>query len=85
MADNADPKHPTIDERLAALKQTLELGAVMHIGNDKEFRERFAEINTTLQRVAANQERDGEHILALARIAEIHEQRFSRQEGDQPQ
>ena len=85
MPDNADPKRPTFDERLEALKQTLELVAAMHIDNDKEFRERFAEINTTLQRVAANQERDGEHILALVRIAELHEQRLSRPEGDQPQ
>ena len=85
MADNADPKRPTFDERLEAINQTLELGAAMHIDNDKEFRERFAGIATALQQVAANQERDGEHILALVRIAEIHEQRFSRPEGDQPQ
>jgi hypothetical protein len=83
MADNADPKHPTIDERLEAINQTLELGAAMHIDNDKEFRERFAEINTTLQRVAANQERDGEHILALVRIAELHDRRLTHLEGEQ--
>jgi hypothetical protein len=36
MADNADPKRPTIDERLEATNQTLELVAAMHRDNDKE-------------------------------------------------
>src|ERR1017187_5047412 len=83
MPDNADPKRPNFDERLEALKQTLELVAAMHIDNDKEFRERFAEIATTLQQVAANQERDGEHILALVRIAELHDRRLTRLEDEQ--
>ena len=83
MPDNADPKLPNFDERLEALKQTLELVAAMHIGNDKEFRERFAGIATALQQVAANQERDGEHILALVRIAELHDRRITHLEGDQ--
>ena len=83
MPDNADPKRPNFDERLEALKQTLELVAAMHIDNDKEFRERFAEIATTLQQVAANQERDGEHILALVRMAELHDRRLKRLEDEQ--
>ena len=83
MPDNADPKRPNFDERLEALKQTLELVAAMHIDNDKEFRERFAEIATTLQQVAANQERDGEHILALVRMAELHDRRLTRLEDEQ--
>ena len=85
MPDNLDPKRPTIDERLdrlterhEALTQTLELVAAMHIANDKEFRERFAEI-------AKLQQQDGEHIRALVRIAELHHERLSRLEGDQPQ
>jgi hypothetical protein len=77
MPDNADSKRPTIDERLDAITQTLELAAAMHFDNDKEFRERFAEI-------AKAQKQDGEHIRALVRIAEIHEQRLSHLEGDRP-
>jgi hypothetical protein len=76
MADNADRKPRTIDERLEAINQTLELVAAMHVDNDKEFRERFAQI-------AKLQEQDGEHIRALVRIAEIHHQRLSRLEDQQ--
>jgi hypothetical protein len=90
MPDNADPKRPSIDERLEAITQTLELTAALHLDNDREFRERFAEIDkrfagiaTTLQQIATNQQRDGEHILALVRIAELHDRRLTRLEGDQ--
>ena len=76
MPDNADPKRPTFEERLEALKQTLELVAAMHLDNDREFRERFAAI-------AKAQEQDGEHIRALVRIAEIHHERLSRLEDQQ--
>ena len=76
MPDNADPKRPTFDERLEAINHTLELGAAMHVDNDREFRQRFAEI-------AKAQAQDGEHIRALARIAEIHERRLSDLEGEQ--
>jgi hypothetical protein len=76
MPDNADPKRPTFDERLEAIRQTLELTVAMHIDNDKEFRERFAQI-------AKLQEQDGEHIRALVRIAEIHHERLSRLEDQQ--
>ena len=75
MPDNADPKRPTFEERLEALKQTLELAA-MHLDNDKEFRERFAAI-------AKAQEQDGEHIRTLVGIAEIHHERLSRLEDQQ--
>ena len=75
MPDNADPTPRTIDERLEAINQTLELVAAMHVDNDKEFRQRFAEI-------AKAQQQDGEHIRALVRIAEIHEHRLSHLEGD---
>jgi hypothetical protein len=87
MPDNADPKRPTFEERLEAIRQTLELAVAMHIDNDKEFRERFAqneerfaEIAVTLQEIATNQKRDGEHILALARIAELHDRRITNLE-----
>jgi hypothetical protein len=83
MPDNAEPKRPSIDERLEAIKQTLELVAAMHVDNDKEFRERFAEIATILQQVAANQERGAEHIHGLVRIAELHDRRLTHLEGGQ--
>ena len=82
MPDNADPKPRTIDERLEAINQTLELVAAMHVDNDKEFRERFAEIDKRFAAIARLQEQDGKHIRALARIAEIHEHRLSHLEGD---
>jgi hypothetical protein len=79
MPDKASRK-PTIDERLdrlterhEALTQTVELIAAMQRENET----RFAQI-------AANQERDAEHINALVRIAEIHEHRLSGLEGDRP-
>ena len=80
MPDNADRK-PTIDERLdrlterhEALTEKVELIAAMQRENEA----RFAQI-------AANQERDAEHINALVRIAEIREHRLSGLEGDRPQ
>ena len=79
MPNNPDRK-PTIDERLdrlterhEALTETVELIAAMQRENEA----RFAQI-------AANQERDAEHINALVRIAEIHEHRLSGLEGDRP-
>lgn len=90
MPDNADPKRPTIDERLEALAQTVELMAAMQRDNDERFDKRSAEIDkrfagiaATLQQIATNQQRDGEHILALVRIAELHDRRLSHLEGDQ--
>ena len=84
MPDNADPKRPNIDERLEAIKQTLELTVAMHIDNDREFRERFA-VDKRFAEIARLQEQDGEHIRALVRIAEIHHERLFRLEGDQQQ
>jgi hypothetical protein len=72
MPDNADPKPRTIDERLDGLTQTVEIITSMQRDNEK----RFAEI-------AKIQEQDGEHIRALARIAEIHERRLSDLEDQQ--
>jgi hypothetical protein len=72
MPDNADPKPRTIDERLDGLTQTVEIIAAMQRDNEK----RFAEI-------AKIHEQDGEHIRALARIAEIHERRLSDLEDHQ--
>ena len=38
---------------------------------------------TILQQVAANQERGGEHIRTLVRIAELHDRRLTHLEGEQ--
>ena len=80
MPDNAEPKRPrTIDERLDGLTQNVEIIAAMQVGNEK----RFAETAATLKEIAANQKRDGEHIPALVRIAELHDRRLTHLEGDQ--
>ena len=90
MPDNADRK-PTIDERLdrlterhEALTQTVELIVAMQRENEERFEERFAKNEKRFAQIAANQERDAEHINALVRIAEIHEHRLSGLEGDRP-
>jgi hypothetical protein len=87
MPDNADRK-PTIDDRLdrlterhEALTETVELIVAMQRENE----ERFAKNEKRFAQIAANQERDAEHINALVRIAEIHEHRLSGLEGDRPQ
>ena len=79
MPDDAERKPRTIDERLDGLTQTVEIIAAMQRDNEK----RFADIATTLQEIATNQKRDGEHILALVRIAELHDRRLTRLEGQQ--
>ena len=64
MPDSADPRpHPTIEERLEAVVQTLELVAAIQRDNDQRWDKRFEK---------------------LLHIAEIHERRLSRLEGDQP-
>ena len=87
MPDNAEPKKPrTIDERLDGLTQTVEIIAAMQVDNEKRFaqnEERFAEIAFTLKEILANQKRDGEHILALVRIAELHDRRITNLEDQQ--
>jgi protein-tyrosine-phosphatase len=79
MPDNANRK-PTIDERLDRLTErheTLTETVELIVAMQRENEARFAQI-------AANQERDAEHINALVRIAEIHEHRLSGLEGDRP-
>jgi hypothetical protein len=63
MEDNG-PKKPTIDERLEALAQSVEL--MQH-----HWETRWHAIATAIQQ-------DAENIRALARIAEIHEHRIER-------
>jgi hypothetical protein len=70
MPDNAEPKRPTIDERICAVVQSLELTAAMQRDNERRFDIRFGPILDGLER--------------LSHIAEIHERRISHLEGDQP-
>ena len=62
----------TIDERLEAISQSLQILTGMQHQNEKrseQYEKRF--------------EQDAENIRALARIAEIHEHRLTHLEGDQ--
>ena len=83
--DNAGPKRPTFEKRLEAIWRTLRLAAAMRLDDDREFRQRFGEIGATLQEIAANHKRGGERIVALVRIAEVHDRRLTHLEGDQQQ
>jgi hypothetical protein len=59
-----------IDQRLEALTQTVEFIAAMQRDNEKRF-----------EQIGRDLERDGEHIRALVRIAELHHERIARLEG----
>jgi hypothetical protein len=67
-----------IDERLEALTQTVELLAAMH----RDSGARFERMTQGIQELTAAVQKDGEHIRALAHIAEIHHERLSHLEGD---
>lgn len=71
----------TIDERLELMGQRLDMMIKIHLDNDREYRERFAEIRAAIEQINATARQDGENIRALARIAEIHERRLSDLEG----
>ena len=76
MADNADPKRPTFEERLEALRRTLELAAAMRRESDKRFETRSDE-------TARLQNQTGERLAALLRIAEDRLDRRSRADEQQ--
>lgn len=64
----------TIEERLEAISQAVELAAQMHIGNDRKFEERFKKTESQIGRIVGVTE-------SLAEIAKSHEQRLDRIEG----
>jgi hypothetical protein len=66
----------TIDERLEALTQSLELMASLQKDNDARIDGRIARLTSAI-------EEDGKHIRALVRIAEIHERPLTDLEGGQ--
>ena len=81
MPDNAEPKRLTIDERLEAIRRTLGLAAAMRLDNDREFRQRFGEIDKLFAAIATAQEQVGGRISTLVHIAELRQERLSRFEG----
>ena len=86
----------TIEERLEAIAQNLDTLTRIHLDDDREYRERFNQLTETQQKNARDIEAnardiqslktllqmDAENIRALARIAELHEQRLDRLEGE---
>jgi hypothetical protein len=77
----------SLDERLETITRNLDTLTKIHLDNDREFRERFQRLteaqekNTRdIQALTILVERDGENIRALARIAELHQQRLDRLE-----
>lgn len=84
----------TIEERLEAIAQNLDTLTRIHLDNDREYRERFKQLTETqdknardiegnardIQALKALMQMDAENIRALARIAELHEQRLDRLE-----
>jgi hypothetical protein len=73
----------TIDERLEAIAQNLDLLTRIHLDNDREYRERFRQIEDLFQkneeRFQQNETRVGQlmdTMNRLGRIIEIHDQRL---------
>jgi len=69
----------TIDERLEALTQTVQLMAAMQRDNEVRWEARW---EARWAKISQAIEQDGENIRALARIAEIHERRRTDLEDD---
>jgi len=70
-----------IDERLAALTQSLELLASFHKDNEKRI-ERLAESHVRLESLVTQ---IAEGTARLLHVVEVHEHRISDLEGNQPQ
>ena len=66
-----------LTERHEALTQSVELMHVESVEHTKQIDKQTKEIELLLSKA----ERDGEHIRALVRIAEIHERRLTHLEG----
>ena len=77
-----------IDERLEALTQTVELLAQMHKDNEKGMQrfsramERLSKRNVRLEGLVTE---IAEGTARLLHVVEVHEQRISNLEGNQPQ
>lgn len=67
-----------IEERLEAITQTLELVAGMQRDSEK----RMDRLTETVDKILVALKQDSENIAALARIAQAHEHRLERLEGN---
>jgi prefoldin subunit 5 len=72
-----DERLDRLVERHEALTQSVELLAI----ETRELRAAVSELTASMSGLQAAVAADGEHIRALARIAEIHERRITRLEG----
>jgi hypothetical protein len=66
----------SIDERLAALVQSVELLAAMHKGNEKRYEERFAKTDGQIRRL-------GKYVHTIAGLVLDHDARLRSLEGDE--
>ena len=71
----------TIDQRLEALTQTVELLAAMQQDNERRWEKRFELSERRLDAITAAIQQDAENIRALARVAELQHERLERLEG----
>lgn len=78
----------TIDERLEAAARQLDTLTKIHIDDAREYRERFQQLSEAQEKNARDiqalqglLQQDAENIRALARIAELHQQRPDRLDG----
>jgi 3-phosphoglycerate kinase len=74
----------TIDERLEALTQSLELLSHMHQEREREDEKRMARVNQALTALAEAQVKTEDAMARLAHIADIQDRRITRLE-DRPQ
>jgi predicted RNase H-like nuclease (RuvC/YqgF family) len=75
----------TIDERLESIAKSIEAQGehIQMLIADSQTRHRDIEqLTESIARLSANSEKDGEHVRALVRIAEIHERRLTALEND---
>ncbi len=70
----------SIEERLEALSQLVELMA----GRQRDQLARNEETDRRIKELVGAVTQDADNIRALARIAEMHERRLTRLEGDAP-
>lgn len=77
---NIDERLDRLVERHEALSQTVEHLAIQ----GEEQNRRIDRLLAAQERLLQAQEKDGEHIHALVRIAEIHERRLSALEAGEP-
>jgi hypothetical protein len=75
-------KHVTVEERFERIEKNLDTLIKIHLDNDREYGERLDRLATDIAELKEVSRQDGEHIRALARIAEIHERRINNLEDE---